>query len=173
MYPIIILTQEMIDQAIKLAPSVKVNRTIASNIDTVSGILGEFVFAQYMFGNWKKNRVGENKGQEDFIDIEIKTSTYPFRDSLNLLVREDYAKKRKPKFYIQIIFDLYTNNITDFIPGVRAYISGWAIAEDVENAPLKDFGSKFGFAAGYKCHYIKIKNLNRMENFQSIYNKRS
>ena len=58
----------MIDQAIKLAPSVKVNRTIASNIDTVSGILGEFVFAQYMYGNWKKNRVGDNKGQEDVKD---------------------------------------------------------------------------------------------------------
>ena len=172
MYPIIFITEEMIEEAIRLTPSVKVNRTIASNIDTISGILGEFIFAQYMYGDWKKNRVGINKGQEDFTDIEIKTSTYPFRDSLNLLVREDYAKKRKPPFYIQIIIDIYTNNINDFIPGIKAYISGWATSEDVENAPLKDFGSKFGNKAGYLCHYIQIKNLNLMKNFKSVYYKK-
>ena len=169
MYPIINLTQEIIDEAITLAQLLKMNRTIASNIDTVTGILGEFVFAEYFYGDWKTNKVGKNIGQEDFKYIEIKTSTFPFRDSLNLLVREDYARKRKPPFYIQIILDLHTNNIKEFIPGVKAYISGWATSKDVINSPLKDFGSKFGSKSGYKCHFIQISNLNKMSTFKLAY----
>jgi hypothetical protein len=88
-YDYIIITKEMIEKAKRLEQDVKVNRTIASKIDALTGILGEFAFAKYMFNDWTKNRVGENKGDVDFIDIEIKTSAFPFRDSLNLLVRED------------------------------------------------------------------------------------
>ena len=102
-YPTIRITEEMIDAAKNLEASVKVNRTVASEIDTLTGILGEFVFAQYFYSDWRKNRVGSNKGDVNFTDIEIKTSAFPFSERLNLLVREDYAQIRKPPFYVQII----------------------------------------------------------------------
>ncbi|MFO1535741.1 MAG: hypothetical protein ABR586_08760, partial [Thermoplasmatota archaeon] len=62
-------------------------------MDDVTGILGEFAFAQWFFGDWRKHMVGTNKGQMDFVNVEVKTSAFPFRETLNLLVREDYAEK--------------------------------------------------------------------------------
>ena len=73
-YPHIIITQEMIDEAKRLIPQTKVERTVASKIDTLTGHLGEFAFAQFMFNDWRKNLVGRNKGESDFGDFEIKTS---------------------------------------------------------------------------------------------------
>src|SRR4030042_6991654 len=110
-YPSILVTEEMIIEAKKLISSVKVHRTIASQIDTLTGILGEFAFAQFFYGDWRQHRVGINKGQVDFGNIEIKTSAFPFRESLNLLVREDYAYKRKPAFYVQIILDVESSKV--------------------------------------------------------------
>jgi hypothetical protein len=154
-YPSVVVTQEMIDKAKKLIPSTRVFRTIASKIDTLTGHLGEFAFADYFYGNWRNHRVGKNKGETDFEDIEIKTSAFPFSESLNLLVREDYAQKRKPSFYVQVI--------------IKAYICGFASAEEVDNASKRDFGSKFKRAGGYQCHYINIKALHPMEEFAKAY----
>jgi hypothetical protein len=109
-YPVDFISEEMIEHAKKQVDFVKVNRTIASGIDTLTGILGEYAFAQYYYGDWKKNNVGRNKGKTDFRNIEIKTSAFPFSEKLNLLVREDYAKKRKPKYYMQIIIDVESSN---------------------------------------------------------------
>ena len=165
-YPYIIISEEMIENAKNFISDVKVNRTIASKIDTLTGILGEFAFAQFMYGDWRKNNVGENKGEIDFDNIEIKTSAFPFRDTLNLLVREDYAKKRKPPFYVQIIIDVYSKQADSISTGTKAYISGWATHKDIENAPKRDFGSKLSRFGGYKCYYIMIKNLNKMATFK-------
>ena len=66
-YPRVVLTSEMIEHAKMLVPKVQVNRTVASRIDTLAGNLGEFAFAQYFYGDWKKNRVGDNKGDVNFI----------------------------------------------------------------------------------------------------------
>ncbi len=169
-YPTINITQEMIDAAKALVSDVAVHRTVASKIDTLTGIIGEFAFAQYMFGSWKNNNVGKNKGNVDFNNIEIKTSAFPFRDTLNLLVREDYAEKRKPKFYVQIIVDVASRNADSIKANTKAYIAGWATSEEVDNAPKKDFGSKLSYMGGYKCFFISIKNLHLMENFKETYN---
>jgi len=157
----------MLEEALRLIPSTQVNRTIASNIDTLAGHLGEFAFAQFYFGDWKKNNVGKNKGKADFQNFEIKTSAFPFNEKLHLLVREDYAKKRKPKFYVQIIIDVDSRTANVIPPNTKAYICGFATAEDVDNAPLKDFGSKFGKEGGYKCRYISIKDLKPIEELYS------
>ena len=85
----------MINEALRLIPITQVNRTIASKIDTLTGHLGEFAFAQYFFRDWRSHNVGWNKGEPDFGKIEIKTSAFPFNNRLNLLVREDYAQKNK------------------------------------------------------------------------------
>lgn len=161
----------MIKTAKKQEEYVKVKRTQNSAIDTLAGILGEYVFAEYFFGDWKNNFVGDNKGKEDFENIEIKTSAYPFNEHLNLLVREDYAEKRNPPFYIQIIIDVHSKNAEDIFPNTDTYICGYATNEEDDNAPKRDFGSKFGGPGGYDCHYIPIKDLHPMENFEENYNK--
>lgn len=169
MRPNITITDEMINEAQKLVGQVKVQRTIASEIDTLSGNLGEFVFAEYFFGDWKKHRVGKNKGESDFPDIEIKTSAFPFNERLNLLVREDYAKKRKPKFYVQIIIDVESRTAKEIKPNTHAIICGWATSEMVDAAPKRDMGSKLGDRGGYLSHYININDLNDMDNFNDAY----
>jgi hypothetical protein len=168
-YPTVMINKDMIKSAMQLIEHVKVQRTVASKIDTLTGILGEYVFAEYFYGDWRKNRVGENKGDEDFEDIEIKTSAFPFSEKLNLLVREDYANKRKPKFYIQVIIDVNSPRSTAIVPGTSAYICGFATAKQVDTAPKRDFGSKFGGAGGYKCHYIGITGLRPMTDFEEVY----
>lgn len=161
--PMVMITQEMIDEAKRLIPFTKVNRTITSSIDTLAGHLGEFAFAQYYFGDWKKHRVGKNKGETDFPDIEIKTSAFPFSEKLHLLVREDYAAKRKPAYYVQIIIDVHSESIQKISAHTKAILCGFATADEIDNAPLKDFGSKFGGEGGYKCRYISVKKLHPVE----------
>lgn len=165
---IIIITQEMIDEANKLIKKVKVNRTITSNNDTLTGILGEFIFAQWYYGNWKKNKVGLNKGLSDFEDTEIKTSAFPFNKNLNLIVREDYAKKRKPPFYVQIIIDINSRE-SDITNGTKTYLCGWATSNEIDNAPKKDFGSKLSKNGGYESHYIPILNLHPMSEYLKLH----
>ena len=168
-YPHIIITQEMIDEANRLTSKVKVNRTVTSKIDTLTGILGEFAFAKYLFSDWEKHNVGHNKGEVDFKDIEIKTSAYPFRDTLNLLVREDYARKRKPPYYVQIIIDVDNKQADSIIEGAIAIIAGWASHEEIATAPKKDFGSKWGAKGGYMCFYKSIRDLHTMDGFKEKY----
>ena len=172
-YPSVIITQEMIDEAKQLIPQTCLNRTITSKIDTLTGHLGEFVFAQYFYNDWRKHKVGNNRGETDFNDIEIKTSAFPFSEKLNLLVREDYAIKRKPAFYIQIIIDVNTRNANQVLPGTKAFICGFATADEIDNAPKRDFGSKLGSSGGYKCHYTSIKDLHPMNGFKEEYASQS
>lgn len=170
-YPFIVITDEMITEAEKLISSTKVERTITSEIDTLTGHLGEFVFAQYYFGDWKKNRVGKNRGESDFPNIEIKTSAFPFNANLNLLVREDYAKKRNPRFYVQIIIDVDDRRANIITAGAKAYLCGFATAVSVDKAPLKDFGSKLSSEGGYKCHYINNLELKPMNELKREYER--
>lgn len=163
------ISQAMLSEAIALAELTRVHRTKASPFDTVTGILGEFAFAQWFYGNWQHNRVGQNKGEFDFPGIEIKTSAFPFNTKLNLLVRQDYAKKRKPDFYVQIIIDLESTKEKKIAPGTKMYLCGYAHGQEVVQAPLRDFGSKFGGEGGYKCHYVPIASLNSMQLFKKEY----
>ena len=164
--PKVVISQEMIDEANKLVDDVRVHRTQASDIDTLTGILGEFAFAQYFYGDWKRNRVGENRGEADFKDMEIKTSAYPYHENLNLLVREDYAKKRKPPYYVQIIISIQETN-SDIVDGTPAFVCGYATSAEVDSALLKDFGSKYkDRKGGYRCHYISIAKLHPMSDLK-------
>lgn len=144
-----------------------VNRTKASPIDTLAGALGEMVWAQYRYGDWRVHNLEDNKGKADFADVEIKTSAFPFSERLHLLVREDYAQKRKPRRYVLVIIDISSPK-APITAGVNAYICGFATAREVDNAPLKDFGSKFGKEGGYRCHYIAIDCLHPITEFDSV-----
>ncbi len=165
-YPFVVITQEMINEAKRLIPNTRVNRTVASKIDTLTGHLGEFAFAQFVFGDWRKHRVGKNRGQADFGNIEIKTSAFPFSERLHLLVREDYARKRKPQYYVQIILDVPSRSASQIVSGVKAYLCGYATSEEIDRAPKKDFGSKFGKDGGYLCHYISVRKLHSINQWK-------
>lgn len=160
MRPEVLITEEMISTAQSRSHLLEVKRTKTSRHDTLYGALGEYCFAEWFFGEWKKYSQINTKGEIDFLDaIEVKTSAFPFSDSLNLLVREDYALKRKPKYYVQTIIDLPTPRATLVTPGLKCILAGYATPNEVDSAPLKDFGSKFGGEGGYKCRYIPISKL--------------
>jgi hypothetical protein len=159
----VMISKEMIKEAKNSVEKVKVNRTVASPIDTIVGLIGEFAFAEWFYGNWKEHDHLNTKGQIDFINqIEVKTSAYPFRENLNLLVREDYAKKRKPNCYVQTIIDTPKPYVNDILPGWICRLSGWASHKELIDAPIKDFGAKGGGRGGYRCFYIPIYKLNSM-----------
>ena len=170
-YPKVIIAKQMIEEAENMINLVKVNRTKASPIDTLIGILGEYIFAQHFYGDWRQNNIGRNKGMADFENIEIKASATPFRNGLHLLVREDYAHNRKTAFYVQVIIDL--KNSTKILPNTIAYLCGFATVDEVEKAPKKDFGSKYGGPSGYLCHYISIKKLHPMVDLRNSIAKMS
>lgn len=164
----VVVTKEMLNEATLLIPGTRVFRTVASKVDTLTGHIGEFAFAEYFFGDWRKNRVGKNRGETDFDNIEIKTSAYPFSEKLNLLVREDYAERRKPAYYVQIIIDVPSPKSETIPIGTHAYICGFASAAEVDKAPLRDFGSKLGGQGGYRCHYIQITNLRPVSEMKKL-----
>ena len=95
-------------------------------------------------------------------DIEVKTSAFPFSENLNLLVREDYAIKRTPSAYIQVIINIASRNQSDIHPGTEAILYGWTTSDVVQSAPLRDMGSKFSRYSGYRCHAVPIGSLNDM-----------
>ena len=168
-HPVTVITQEMILAAKRLIPATRVNRTVASEIDTLTGHLGEFVFAQYFYGDWHKHHIGKNKGKVDYGDIEIKTSAFPFSQKLHLLVREDYAQKRKPAFYVQIILAVNSRTAAEIPAGTKAYLCGFATTDEIDQAPKRDFGSKLGGKGGYRCHYICIRDLHPMTELVNAY----
>lgn|GEM_PF-4208826 len=161
--PTVFLTREMVAVAIKLGPRARMQRTRAGLYDAEVGILGEFVFARWRHGSLYACNVGENIGRRDFREAEIKASLTPWRAGLHLFVREDYAAKRKPPAYVQVIVDgTQTRGIE---PGARAILAGWASAEDVDAAPLVDPGAKGGGAAGFRVHALPLAALRGMRSF--------
>lgn len=158
--PYIVITQEMLDAARAIEKSVTVKRTKCSANDTLVGIIGEYVFAQYYYGDWKTNSVGSNKGKVDFEGIEVKASAYPFNENLNLLVREDYALKRKPKYYVQLIIDTPIRGDHDITEGIKVYVCGYATGDELLLAKKRDFGRKGGGPGGYACYFIPVKELH-------------
>ena len=164
----IALTDGMLNYAKSVEQQIKVNRTIASPKDTIVGSIGELAFAQWFLGDYKNHDLTATKGKIDFFNsIEVKTSAFPYSEKLNLLVRNDYAKKRIPSVYVQIIIDINPKKIKELnlYSGLICKLCGWASHNEVIKAPLKDFGNKWGGKGGYKCHFIPISKLNSMETF--------
>lgn len=131
------ITDEMLETAHATVERVRVNRTVASPYDTLAGILGEMAVAEWFLGDWRRHDLVGTKGRPDILDrIEVKTSAYPFRDTLNLLVREDYAAARRPECYVQVIIDIPAADAKTIDAGTICRISGWATSDEVAQAPL-------------------------------------
>lgn len=160
------ITDEMLATAHATVDRVRVDRTVASPYDTLTGILGEMAVAEWFLGDWRRHDLEGTRGRPDILNrIEVKTSAYPFRDTLNLLVREDYAAARSPECYVQVIIDIPAPDAPAIEAGTTCRISGWATSDEVNAAPRRDFGSKKGGKGGYECHYIPIRSLRDMDTF--------
>ena len=111
--PSIKITEQMLEYASLWEHNLHVRRTKTSKFDTKIGLLGEFAFAYWLSSDWKWHHPLKVRGQVDFFDlVEIKTSAFKFSPKLHLLVRQDYAVKRSPKYYLQLILDM---SIFDFV----------------------------------------------------------
>jgi len=166
------ISRGMLDYASEASKVTAVKRTIASPFDTLAGLLGELVFAEYIYNDFTQHNLYDTKGKADFFnEIEIKTSAFPFRENLNLLVRSDYAKKRKPLYYIQIILDIPSRNSKKIDIDTNGIICGYATSKDIDRAPLRDFGSKFGGYGGYECHFIPINRLKPIREVKKFIDK--
>jgi hypothetical protein len=106
-----------------------------------------------------------SKGKFDFKQFEIKTSASPFSERLHLLVREDYALKRKPPYYVQVILDTADNAL--ITAGTKAIICGYATHEEVITANKKDFGSKLSEKGGYNCYYLPVSKLSSIDKLKT------
>lgn len=160
----VVIIAEMLRAAELVASLAHINRTIASPVDTLTGVLGEMVWAQYYFGSWQKHNLINNIGKNDFNQVEIKASAFRFNPHLNLLVREDYHAKRKPKYYVQVIIDVDPKN-PRIVPDTNAFICGFATGDEIDRAPLRQEKSKRGGAAGFRTRYIPILNLHPIREF--------
>lgn len=161
-FPRVTITEEMMMAARPLAREVAMRRTKSSAVDALAGVLGEMTFAQFLYGDWRRHELRNNKGKSDFGTIEIKASAFPFSTKLHLLVREDYAEKRKPLCTVQIVLNVKDARAGDIPINTQAILCGFATSAEIDAAPLKDFGSKLGGAGGYRCRYIPITKLHPM-----------
>ncbi len=167
-YPRVTITEEMLASARLLAKEVEMQRTKASAVDALAGVLGEMAFAQFLHADWRRHELRTNKGKPDFGEIEIKASAFPFSTRLHLLVREDYARKRKPLCTVQIVLNVEDRRAVDIPAGTQAILCGFATSDEIDAAPLKDFGAKQGGAGGYRCHYIPITQLHPMDELRVV-----
>lgn len=166
--PSIKITEQMLEYASLWEHNLHVRRTKTSKFDTKIGLLGEVAFAYWLSGDWKWHHPLKVRGQVDFFDlVEIKTSAFKFSPKLHLLVRQDYAVKRSPKYYLQLILDIDLEQTRVIEPNTDAYLCGYATHNDVVSSPLRDFGSKFGGRGGYRCHYIPISKLKPVDDIRA------
>lgn len=166
--PEVILTDEMIRAANDLVPEVRVHRTRTSQVDTLGGALGEFAFCEWFTGSWRNHEVGSNKGRADFRGlVEVKTSVFPFRENLNLVIREDYGAKFKP-LYVQIIIDVADKRDKRIEDGVRAILCGFATHAEATSKPADHMRMPFGMTP-YKAFTRPISQLSPMEGFEAAY----
>lgn len=164
--PVVEITEEMIKAAEALVPDVAVRRTVVSPVDTLGGILGEFAFAHWLTGTWKLHEVGRNKGQADLFGlIEVKTSIYPFKESLNLVIREDYGAKFKD-VYVQNIIDVDDARTKQILPGTRVIVCGFADHGQATSKPAQAMTMRGGGQTPYRVFKTPISELQPMTDFR-------
>lgn len=164
--PIIELTGEQIEAAQTLVPENRILRTRVSPVDTLGGILGEFAFAQWLTGDWRNHEVGSNKGRADLFGlVEVKTSIYPFKETLNLVIREDYGAKFKD-VYVQNIINVKDGHRKEIEPGTQVIICGFATHEQATSTPAQPMTMRGGMKTPYKVFTVPIAQLSPMSGFR-------
>ncbi len=167
--PVVEITADMLEAAAALVRETQVNRTRVSPVDTLGGILGEFAFAHWLTGDWRNNEVGSNRGKADLFGlIEIKTSVYPFRESLNLVIREDYGAKFKD-VYVQHIINVSDAYRKDIVPGTQVIVCGYATHAQATSKPPEPMTMKGGAKTPYGVFKTPISALQPMAGFRPFF----
>jgi len=164
--PIIVITQEMFDEAKRFEAKTRVARTQASKHDTLTGNLGELAFARYFFGDFQRHRLGQTKGGTDFPKTEIKTSAHPFRETLHLPIRSDYQVRRRPPLYVLVILNVEKINAPPTV-GCHAIICGYCSWEEaLRHGRERWIATPDG---GYNCMFVPMRFLHEMRHFRAAY----
>lgn len=162
--PRIKITNAMLVFAKEKEKDVAVMRTKTSPVDALAGAIGEVAFAQWFYGDWRKNEVGLNQGRPDFEGlVDVKTSVYPLSNRLNLPIREDYARARCPALYVWCCINVPSPYEKDIRSGLDVAIVGWTTGKKGNSAPL----GYMGWVRSYRCHLTPVPELETMETFQS------
>jgi hypothetical protein len=163
--PSVTITREMFDEAIRFVDRTQVFRTQASKHDTLTGNLGEIVFAHYFHDNFRSHQLGRNKGKTDFDDIEIKTSAHPFRDTLHLPIRKDYEERRRPGAYVLVILNVEKPKTPPQV-GCEAILCGYCSWEEARrHGQETSFSSEDG---EFICLCVPMKFLHPMDQLRSV-----
>ncbi len=161
------ITKEMIEFARGLAAVLQVKRTRVSPSDTLGGAVGELAFAEWWYGDWRKNELGENKGLPDYEEtIEVKTSIFPLRQNLHLPIREDYAAARCPSFYVFICIDVPSRREKQITPGLEAVLVGWTTGERAHQGRL----ANMGWVDSFRCFLTPVSELRPMSDLRAMVN---
>lgn len=168
--PVVEISAEMLAEAEGLSESVRIARTRVSPVDALGGVLGEFAVAQWLTGDWRNHEVGQNKGRADLFGlVEIKTSIFPFRENLNLVIREDYGGKFKD-IYVQTIIDVESRNNKLIKPGTPVVICGFATHEQATSKPAREMNMGWR-TTPYKAFQTPISELQPMAGFDAFLRK--
>lgn len=147
----------------------QIQRTRASPFDAYVGILGELVWAKWRYGAIEQFDTLGTRGKTDDGDYEIKTSKTRVSEYSHLMVREDYALKRQPKYYVLVLI------ASDQAPNAEteAYVCGWATHADVTAKPPRErISNHTGRSQGYRCYEIRASDLKPMKTLALMLDKK-
>ncbi len=160
------ITADHLAAAERLVPHNGIARTKVSAVDTLGGILGELVFAEWLTGDWRNHEVGSNKGRADLMGLlEVKTSVYPYSERLNLVIREDYGAKFKP-VYVQLIVDIPDKANKAITAGLPVIICGFATHAEAVSRPPRALPMGQGRETPFKVFTTPITRLRPMAEFR-------
>jgi hypothetical protein len=95
----------------------------------------------------------------------VKTSIYPFKETLNLVIREDYGAKFKD-VYVQNIINVKDSYRKDIVPGTHVIICGFATHEQATSIPAQPMTMRGGMKTPYKVFTVPISKLSPMDGFR-------
>jgi len=132
-------------------------RTRASPYDAYVGVLGELIWARLRYGTITQFDTLHTRGKTDDGNVEIKTSKTRISPNAHLMVREDYALRRAPAYYVLVLIapDQPPRQERD------AVVCGWATHAEVVAQPPRERISNFTRQPqGFRCYEVRAADLH-------------
>ena len=139
----------------------KIKRTRASPLDAYIGTLGELVWAQLRYGSHTNFDTLNSRGKVDdpgtHASVEVKTSKTRISPLSHLMVREDYALRRQPSFYVLVLIPQTQPPFAER----DAFVCGWAShTEVIARPPIERISTHTGRAQGFRCYEVAASDLH-------------
>lgn len=153
-------------RALAEAPVRQMRRTRASPADAYLGVLGELAWAVWRYGDAAQFDTLHTKGQvDDALDgAEIKTSKTRVDARSHLMVREDYAQKRRAAFYVLALVPFAQADGAE----TDVFLCGWATHDELmAHPPVERVSRHTGKPQGYKCYEIVCTDLHAMKELKT------